>query len=380
MCRTGMALDVSMSRRFRDDFEVACALHAPSSNRATRVRRASGCDQQMSWCAQGISLTSKSAEMPVGRRFHHQEDKMQKKKITAIWCTALTLLAAGACSSSDDVDGDDMGNGDGDGDTGGTGGASGGISSTGGAEPTGGANPTGGAGPSTGGMFGTGGGMGGVPDICGDSAPTLTESQTTYANFEGLSTDDDPPVFQIETAEAGVYWYDDASGSGAERDFVAGVEGDQALHVGYLPAAWGAGAGFYSTCVDASVFDGISFWARGEMPEGSSLQVELHVPETTTADSASGTGACPGAPGVDCLPNKAQQPQITDEWVQYFFTWDQFTGGSNRGAPVELDTTRLNGLNFHVPGTAGTIDLSVDDVQFFIDDGGMGGAGGEGGG
>ncbi len=163
------------------------------------------------------------------------------------------------------------------------------------------------------------------------------------------------------------------------QDFVPGIEGEQALHIGYTPAVWGAGTGFYSTCVNAEVFDGISFWVKGEMPEGSALQVELHVPETTAADNASGTGLCFGAPGNDCLPNKTAVDEITGEWVQHFVTWDQFTGGSNFGMPIQLNTTRLNGLNFHVPGASGTIDLSVDDVRFFVDDGGMGGAGGMGG-
>lgn len=288
---------------------------------------------------------------------------MVLRKKTALWGTALILASAAACNGSKGGGGD--GDGDGDGDT-----ASGGEDS----QSSGGS--MGGAGPNTGGAFmGSGGSMGGTMDPCGEIT-VLSESETTYATFEDVTVDE--PEFAIKTAEAGVYWYDDGSAE-ATNDFAEGIEGDQSLHLLFEPGSWGAGAGFWSTCVDASVFTGISFWAKGELPEGSQLQVELHVPETTFVGSDSGTGDCLGVAGLSCFPNKTLLDSLTDTWTQYSLTWDEFTGGSNVGVPVTLDPTRLNGINFHSPGAAGTIELFIDDIRFTTEDINTGGAGGGGG-
>lgn len=293
---------------------------------------------------------------------------MHLNEKTVVWGSVLVLATAFACSSTKDGDG-----GDGDGDS------SGGTSSG-----PGGETASGGMGPSgSGGGFSATGGMGGDMDPCGDSISILTESQTTYADFEGLSTEEDPPTFTIGSAEAGIYWYDDGGGGEAVNDFATGIEGEQALHVAFDPTVWGAGTGFYSTCVDASVFTGISFWARGQLSEMDEmpveLQVELHVPETTSAGSPSGTGDCLGVAGVTCFANKTFVAGVTDTWTQFFLTWDEFTEGSNQGMPVALDPSRINGLNFHVPGDGGSIDFYVDDIRFTTEDTGMGGGGGQGG-
>jgi hypothetical protein len=121
---------------------------------------------------------------------------------------------------------------------------------------------------------------------------------------------------------------------------------------------WGAVLHFAHTppCVDVSVVDGISFWARGN------VAIWFHV---TTPESVppSGGGEC-----LDkCYHHFGQRFALTEDWRLYAFRWEELISSSP--VPIEF-SHHVMGIGFGLadPGVDETsaFDYWIDDLSHFI--------------
>lgn len=153
-------------------------------------------------------------------------------------------------------------------------------------------------------------------------------------------------------------------------------------------SAYGGGLGFWMSCVNASTYKGITFWARGQTPAGtcsadagggSCFAVQLSTAATTVVGDG-GAGTCAGT-STTCVSPQATNLPLSITWTQYQIPWANFSGGMATGAAYTPDGNGLAGLTFVVSltwtasdaGTApdgattyvpvpATIDFQVDDI------------------
>lgn len=121
--------------------------------------------------------------------------------------------------------------------------------------------------------------------------------------------------------------------------------------------AWGAGLGVDLAFdgvtyghYDASRYDGITFWVRGD--RGHSFEVRMSDEATTLVDFG---GTCESEP---CVEN-TREVAYDAEWT---LVWVPFEGLSNYGQP--LDPSRLTNLQFFVRDNP-PFDFWIDDLSFF---------------
>jgi len=119
---------------------------------------------------------------------------------------------------------------------------------------------------------------------------------------------------------------------------------------------WGAGVGFDVAfdgatygLYDASAYDGISFWAKGNVATpGASFEFRVSTADTTLTKYG---GRCASEP---CHPPLAKSIHPHDEWAQY---WVPF---------VSLGTLPRGELTNVQFKSYAAFDLWVDDVAFFV--------------
>jgi hypothetical protein len=290
--------------------------------------------------------------------------------------TALFLLGSTTACTTDDSDPAEE-------ETGGSGGASGG----------GGTSGTGG---STGGSSGTGG----MATKCANPI-TLASSASAIANFDNYMGDPvDLATLQTWSfplggdSASGVYsgtfiYGDDHMEGGKEvPEASAMVEGNAssvyALSISDTSAEdYGGGMGLWlSACLDATAFSGISFWVRGNAPNGGQATLKLLMEETTSSVPSSSTdaiGTCEGTDDGDaatCKPPTATFA-VTDTWTEVELPWSSFTGAASPGKTVTVDGHDIwqiqydigllwadDGTGTYVP-TVAPYELVVDDLTFY---------------
>lgn len=178
---------------------------------------------------------------------------------------------------------------------------------------------------------------------------------------------------------AGTFVYgDDHEEAGQPAPETAGmVDGNDstyALSIADTEAAeYGGGMGLWmSECIDASTFDGISLWVRGNAPTGEA-KISLLMEETTpVADD----GTCDGTT-EECIHPSAVFP-VTDEWTQIELAWGDFDPGDANGTAVTADGTNIWQLQFDIglewtdedgdevyEPTPAAYELVVDDLNFY---------------
>jgi hypothetical protein len=246
--------------------------------------------------------------------------------------------------------------------TAGSGGSSG--SGTGGSTTAG----SGGSGAGTGGsVAGTGGTIGGggmdggtgVPSVCdGTGTRPLTLTDTKIDNFEGATLDPGwysfndvmpmPDSFKLMIQAGG-------AATTAHSGHYAGMGAKTPLMMGY-----GVGASFNLAidktamiyCVDISVFDGVTFWAKAAKA-GSKIALNYVLPQTNKMKDG---GDCPDA-STNCYRHPQKSVTLTTDWAQYSVTFAEATGGT---AKV---TNRIQELVFI--SSDADWDFSIDEIQYY---------------
>jgi hypothetical protein len=227
-----------------------------------------------------------------------------------------------------------------------------------------GGTSAGGTGSGTAGTATAGSGGGAAkPHTCAMTAKASGTSPV-ITDFEGMATPTSGYMFESAGITGGTYVYTDPldTTSTSKLLFAAGHDAasTQALDGQIHNATWGGGMGLWFGCMDASVYTGITFWARGTSPAGK-VKVNLTIDEAVKVVDG---GVCPDAgpcvrPFVDI--------DVTDEWQEFTFAWADFMPGDAAGTALPGDTVAaINGLDFGLPNDnmARDLELLVDDFSF----------------
>jgi hypothetical protein len=143
---------------------------------------------------------------------------------------------------------------------------------------------------------------------------------------------------------------------------------------------WGSGNAFDFSwnddggCIyDASIYDGITFWARGEVTtvDSSSLDskdvdsIKVQLMELDILPTAEG-GRCDGEHG-QCYDSHRTRIQVGSCWQRYSIAFADLAqdGWGQSGGELNLD--QLVGLAFEVPKYT-DFDFWIDDLAFYAGD------------
>ncbi|GEM_PF-1942388 len=182
------------------------------------------------------------------------------------------------------------------------------------------------------------------------------------------------PAGATNTVYAGFYEYDDGTGTPLLSMPASGANASKyAISISNTQSSsWGGALGMWMGCIDASAYQGISFWVKGTTPTGKA-SFSFSNPETTVPDTTGyGGGTCSGI----CKSPYIDFP-VTTTWTQVLVPWGTFTPGIANGANVTTTGNDISGLTFNVslnyvaaPGDAGYVatpgaySLAIDDIEF----------------
>jgi hypothetical protein len=221
------------------------------------------------------------------------------------------------------------------------------------------------------------------------SNPIALDSSTPgiadFDNYDGASTLSSWSVPLGGDASLGVFtgpfgYGDRSNGKPETFDMTDGNDSEYALRIADSKSVeYGGGMGLWmSECLDASAFDGISFWVRGNAPTGDA-KVSVLMEQTTsdTPDDPEGkVGTCASAVTDDCVAPSYTFP-VTDTWTQIKVAWSDFSLGSAVGIPVSADGSNIWQLQFDVAlewvqsdagdyePAPGEYELVVDSMTFY---------------
>jgi hypothetical protein len=154
--------------------------------------------------------------------------------------------------------------------------------------------------------------------------------------------------------------------------------GGQALSVVLGNATdYGGGMGVYFyPCVDASVYNGITLWARGSLPErmvagaavvAGTVTINLDIADVAT-NSRDSVGCAMDVPTDMTLCTRPSTTfVVSDTWTQFTFLWSDFDPGNKNGTPFIPTGDNLLGINLAMDNAFGMpndLELSIDDVAF----------------
>jgi len=129
-----------------------------------------------------------------------------------------------------------------------------------------------------------------------------------------------------------------------------------ALHTwGGIFGSWGVTGGFRlatPSCYDASVYDGVKFWAKGPGKI-------LFTAKMTQVVAVEDGGTCRDK----CYDVHRKAIDLSKRWAEYTVKWNElFQQG--HGQPVPFDARSLHALEFFVYGEDTPFDFWIDDVSF----------------
>jgi hypothetical protein len=152
-------------------------------------------------------------------------------------------------------------------------------------------------------------------------------------------------------------------------------------------SVYGAGLGFWMSCVNAQSYSGISFWARGQTPigtcaadagGGSCFTMSIGTIATTPVDPDGGAGTCTGTTAT-CVNPMVSNLALSTTWTQFHIPWSMFTGGMSGGSAYTPNGAGLIGISFGLSlvytgvdgGASGVVyvpvpanlDLQIDDIE-----------------
>lgn len=180
----------------------------------------------------------------------------------------------------------------------------------------------------------------------------------------------------LNAVYAGIYHYNDGTGTPkmsllapghADSKFTANIQNTE-------DKGWGGAFGIWMSCVDASAYQGLSFWVKGTLPLGKgSFSLSMESTSAPDKDDPAGGGTCTTEP----CKNPTIDFPVTDTWTQVLVKWDGLIPGTGNGTPVIPNGKDITGFSWTagakyvsaggdagwVPGP-GSYDLSVDNIQF----------------
>ena len=149
--------------------------------------------------------------------------------------------------------------------------------------------------------------------------------------------------------------------------YAAGISNSQA-------SKWGGQLGMWMGCIDASAYQGISFWVQGTVP-GNKATLAIATEATTAPDdTGAGGGTCTSG-GDTCKPAMVEFP-VSSTWSQVQVAWDTFTPGTAGTTSVPLTGDKITGMSWNASLTwtasgdagyvpvPGSYSLTVDNIQF----------------
>jgi len=178
----------------------------------------------------------------------------------------------------------------------------------------------------------------------------------------------------------GPFGYGDrASGFPETFEMTTGHASTYALRIAdTLAMNYGGGMGTWlSACLNATAFQGISFWVRGNSPM-SKATLTMFMQETLPSAPVKTTdpiGTCPGAT-ASCI-HPSFPFNVTDTWTQIQVPWASFTPGNAAGTPVTPDGRNITQIQFGValiwgPDASNTYvpmpapyELVIDTLTFY---------------
>ena len=196
---------------------------------------------------------------------------------------------------------------------------------------------------------------------------------TTAANSWGWAFNGAPG--STTAVYAGLY--DSNDGTGSPLMSIAGPGYNASKYAATISntqaTKWGGQLGMWMGCIDASAYQGISFYVQGTVPGGSATMT-LATEATTAPDTTDPNGGGTCTTGT-CAVASITFP-VTSTWSQVLVPWATFTAGTANGASVTTDGNGITGLSWNAgltygaaPGDAGyapvpaAYNLSVDNVQ-----------------
>lgn len=191
------------------------------------------------------------------------------------------------------------------------------------------------------------------------TSPVITD-------FEAMTTPGSGFTFESAGIMGGTYVYsdllapaEDASTSKLILDVGHDETSTKALVGQIHNATWGGGMGLWFGCTDASVYTGITFWARGASPAGK-VRVNLTVDDAVKVADG---GKCPDA--GPCVRPFADI-DVTDEWQEFPLTWADFMPGDSGGTALPGGGAAVTGVDFGIPNDnmSRDLELAIDDVSF----------------
>ncbi len=240
----------------------------------------------------------------------------------------------------------------------------------------------------TGGAAGTGGAGGMAPAGTACASPiTIAAATPGIADFDAYDGVTALPSWSfplggdsVSGVYAGPFRYGDrADGFPETFEMTAGPSSKYAMRIAdTLAQNYGGGMGtWFSACVNATKFAGISFWARGNAPK-----VSLKIPMQETLPSTPATagdkiGTCGGTIADKTCVHPIFTFPVTNTWTKIEAPWTAFTPGSAAGTAVSPDGRNITQIEFAieliwVPDTAGVYmptpapyDLAVDSITFY---------------
>ena len=277
--------------------------------------------------------------------------------------------------------------------TGGNGmGVAGGLNATGGNSSFAGSAPgvgggvvgTGGTPSGTGGVPGTGGvasggtsavgGSGGAPIVCAPGQNRCDcHTSVGLAVNQWIDTFEDGTLFIQQIDERAGQWFGlpaMKAGPMAIEPVTGGAPGStKALHMtgsALLPlwATYGVPLGI---CYDASAFDGVSFWIKGDSAgKNDTIKVSLPTPPTTEISAG---GSCPNG-DAGCYNHFASLNVLSTTWTHVALKWNQFTqanwgptGVKGVAPPGFVFQKQILAIDFAPNDNTKAYDFSIDDVQ-----------------
>jgi hypothetical protein len=129
-----------------------------------------------------------------------------------------------------------------------------------------------------------------------------------------------------------------------------------ALHTwGGVFKNWGITGGFglaTPSCYDASVYDGVRFWAKGPGRI-------LFTAKMTQVVAVEDGGTC----REKCYDVHRKSIDLTKRWTEYTVKWNELAQ-QGQGQPVPFDPRSLHALGFFVYGEDTPFDFWIDDLSF----------------
>jgi hypothetical protein len=181
---------------------------------------------------------------------------------------------------------------------------------------------------------------------------------------------------------AGTFAYGDREdGFPQTYEMVEGNDSKYAFRIAdTLAEKYGGGLGTWlSACLDASAFKGVSFWVRGNTPDGKgtfTLQMGDTLPSTPTM-AGSPFGSCPGTIEDKTCVHPSFVFDVTDKWAKVEVPWSAIAPGTSAGKSVKADGKNVTQLQFAVglvwtPDSTGAYmptpapyELVVDTLSFY---------------